>query len=837
MKKLYFITACAFILSNSYSQTVTNASVSCYFSGFKACTPPDTAYVYATVFYGRYAMGDQFTVKLDFTDGSDSVFTSVYDTTSYHKSFFSFNTTHIYSSAGVYSPIVTITDKNNITVSYASINPAIESDVCNNIKVRLFYDKNNNCVYDAGDSLVMYPYCSATLDVSGASVNSASDGLGNAFVSIPLGLAGVLQCNPSLPTGYAMRCSSYASFTATLNQQSFDFAIQQVVDGPPPAFVKTDPKSVLVVYRDDDYLDFNKNGISDSKELAEYYQAKRNIPASNLLGVTLIQQNYWYGFGFDMDGWKNFVKNLVYPIKNKIQSLGGDTSIKYIVLCGYGIPEGINVTNLGILTAQYARSTDGMLVALNDVGDTITPKYSYQWDDNPYYESTPTKGGDNGPFSHSKYRLANKKTMYLVSRFDGMDFQAWRNEIDMALYGEKYIAVGSGYYNGMAYSDSYETLDSNISAGYPYQPNVYNDFDKNATYIQTFYQNAGIPFKHENTGSVIGRRDSSGVVVARWDDGTPADSARKAMLYGGWYNYGDYENVFDWIPGAFGSDLNSCSASTVGIGSVCWLANAFRHGLTCGTGVITEPYLPGQSQPDKVIYYLLQGYDFMSAAYAGQPDIKWMGVVIGDPLYNPFDKTKTPVIDNVVQPSTISYSFVNDSTTTVFLDYNTTLAAPEVVKAQLMWGNSTAYTKIKKSDTIYYAHHVFQFTNLKKDSIYHFQICVHDPVGNTWCSYDNMFTPGGSFTTGEKKIGESNALTVFPNPSNGSFNVAYELAGNSTVRVDVLNSLGEVVYSDASYGNKGTYSNNINLSGFAKGIYQLRFSNNDHVINKRIEIF
>ena len=604
----------------------------------------------------------------------------------------------------------------------------------------------------------------------------------------------------------------------------------------PPAFSPTAPSDVLVVYRSDDYLDFNKNGISDSKELAEYYQSKRNIPTSNLLGITMTESNYWVGFGQDKVGWKNFLKELVYPIQKRLMALGGDTSIKYIVLCGYGIPHGLDVTNLGITTAQNARSIDGMLVAMNDIGDTITPKFSNYWETNPYYESSPTRPNDNGSFFHSKYKLSNGKPMYLVSRFIGPDFQMWRNQIDMALYGEKYIYIGKGYYNGVGYSDSNSAFDSTVWAGYPYYPYSYAQFDKNAACIHKHYEAAGIPYMHEDKGSVIGQKDTANKVIATWSDGSVADSARRAMVYGGWYNYGRYVDVFDWIPGAFGCDLNSCSAYQIPIGSPCWLANAFRKGLTCGTGVIAEPYLSGQSQPNDVIYYLLNGYDFMSAAYLGQPDIKWMGLVIGDPLYNPFSKSKVPAIDNSIQPSTVTYDFESDSSTTVFLDYNVTLANPEVVKAKLQWGTSGVYNRIKKSDSLFYAHHIFKFKGLSKDSVYHFQICVFDPVGNTWCSVDHIFSTNGNFSTGIKTGNDDNLFTVFPNPSDGNFNLSYEVNANSIVQVDVLNMLGEIVYKEVNKSNRGNYSSKLNLQSLAKGAYVMRLSTSTSVVNKRIEI-
>ena len=62
------------------------------------------------------------------------------------------------------------------------------------------------------------------------------------------------------------------------------------------AFAATDlnGSKVLVVYRTGG-VDADKNGIADSEQLARYYAAKRNVPAANLLPVTLsVPYNYYY---------------------------------------------------------------------------------------------------------------------------------------------------------------------------------------------------------------------------------------------------------------------------------------------------------------------------------------------------------------------------------------------------------------------------------------------------------------------------------------------------------------------------------------------------------------
>src|SRR5512137_414382 len=58
-----------------------------------------------------------------------------------------------------------------------------------------------------------------------------------------------------------------------------------------PATADDSPRRVLVIYKAND-LDQDTNGVPDSRDLALYYQAKRGVPASNLLGLTTTLSAY-----------------------------------------------------------------------------------------------------------------------------------------------------------------------------------------------------------------------------------------------------------------------------------------------------------------------------------------------------------------------------------------------------------------------------------------------------------------------------------------------------------------------------------------------------------------
>ncbi|QKG53569.1 T9SS type A sorting domain-containing protein [Hymenobacter sp. BRD67] len=78
------------------------------------------------------------------------------------------------------------------------------------------------------------------------------------------------------------------------------------------------------------------------------------------------------------------------------------------------------------------------------------------------------------------------------------------------------------------------------------------------------------------------------------------------------------------------------------------------------------------------------------------------------------------------------------------------------------------------------------------------------------------------------------ATTVFPNPSNGVF--ALDIHGanaKGSLGVQVSNTLGQVVYTGSARDN---YSNKLDLSNLAPGLYNLQLRNGDDTLTRQIAI-
>ncbi len=70
-------------------------------------------------------------------------------------------------------------------------------------------------------------------------------------------------------------------------------------------------------------------------------------------------------------------------------------------------------------------------------------------------------------------------------------------------------------------------------------------------------------------------------------------------------------------------------------------------------------------------------------------------------------------------------------------------------------------------------------------------------------------------------------IELFPNPNNGSFTVIADCDGgnNSTVTIEVLNTLGQVIYSDGATVQNNALNKKMSLQNIPDGIYLLRLSN------------
>jgi hypothetical protein len=508
-------------------------------------------------------------------------------------------------------------------------------------------------------------------------------------------------------------------------------ALCLAVAGMLPATVSaTAPSQVLVVYPLNS-VDWNNNGIGDSRELADYYVDRRGVPSDHVLAVTIsVPYGYYY-----VGEYGTFYNDLVAPIKSKLSQLGPH-NIDIILLAGSIPTEVRDEDNRPVAVDSVLM----MLQSLNPNSNTIRPTL------NPYFEASPTFGADLGHFSHS-YKMTGGYDIYLVSRLGSGNALRGIDQIDQAIYAERYLSSAPGSYSGHIYVDSLygqgggstSYTDAFLTSQSAVQDGDYNGpylADLNIAYTEHYALSYGFPLKWENTTSGV----SIGDPGAFFSDGAIATNAPRALFYGGWYNYGRYNDVWDWLPGSVACDLNS--GNTFGTGAI-------SHGATAACYVIGEPYLNYHQRPNILIYYLLSGYNFAEASTLSTPGMAWMGINEGDPLYTPLGP-KVQVRDTTPPMLVSGYPLVSQgsqSTDRIIHVRVHNSPEPDVVVAAVDYGRDTNYGSTATSGPGYKSRLSFPLSGLESNAVYHYRLRLTDPVGNITTTGDFTFTTGAGPST------------------------------------------------------------------------------------------
>jgi uncharacterized protein (TIGR03790 family) len=466
----------------------------------------------------------------------------------------------------------------------------------------------------------------------------------------------------------------------------------------------------------------DKDGTADSVQLARYYALKRNVPAVNLLPVNIsIGSRSAYAKG----EYAQFYTDIVTPIVGRLKDLG-PTTIDVILLAG-DVPKTV-YDSVGL-----ARSTDSLLAAINTL---TSQEASITILTNPYFEASPSFGTDRGNFRHVMYTVGGTD-MYLVNRLGGDWSLRGIDQIDNALYAEYFLSVTAGGYHGSAYVDTQYGLSGKsyteevVFAQPAVQAGSFNtsaDADLNLASTAGFAKRAGLSVRWENTTAGV----RIGEVGAKYSDGTPAAAAPRALFYAGWYNFNRYNDVYEWLPGSFASDVNSAPK----FGQA-----ALSKGASAASYVVAEPYLSGHQRPNVIIYYLLKGYNYAEASALGTPYLRWMNVNEGDPLYTPLSASKILRVDSRIPALKASYPQVTVDTAKGFATIKLAVddsMEPEVVKAVVEYGTTAIYGSSVSSSGFSRTPSVD--LPWVPGQTYYYRVILTDPVGNVTTG-DYVYAP------------------------------------------------------------------------------------------------
>lgn len=342
--------------------------------------------------------------------------------------------------------------------------------------------------------------------------------------------------------------------------------------------------------------------VTGSQDVAAYYAELRAIPAEHLCAVSASDPTVLPGGAYEA---------FLATVMDCVDAVG--PHVHYLVPV-WGVPYKVEgrIDDLAGTGAKATVSLDALLAYGRGSAALGAPA------SNPIYQYGASLSATYQPYvPFGQLRPSLAGDYFLVARIDGADAAAAMALVDRTAEAEARVAAGT--LTGTVYVDG--------NRGLPHPAS-----DAFGSYEGGEWNIIGV----ENVMTAFGRHP----VVADYDGaefGTdPAPlTCPDALYYAGWYSFGNYNDVFTWVPGAIGGHLDSCSACDLR-GDRDWSARALRRGITATFGAVNEPYVAGMPEYDQFFLYLTQGASYGEAAYESTVFGAWMVVWAGDPLYRPY---------------------------------------------------------------------------------------------------------------------------------------------------------------------------------------------------------
>lgn len=358
--------------------------------------------------------------------------------------------------------------------------------------------------------------------------------------------------------------------------------------------------------------------VPESKDIAEHYAKRRQVPAGQIFGFALTTNEEISRVEFRdalqiplakaLEAKKlwRMASHEVPATANRPSHVGRSvvqSSIRYAVLC-FGVPLRIDpAVNLKEEGTEMLRPEMLRNEAAVDSELALLPMIE---------EKLPLAGPLGNPAFASTNEAILQPTngVLLVARLDGPSAGIARALVDKALEGER-----EGLW-GRAYFDLRNTTEPGFKMG--------DDWIRGASEI---CKRLGFEtIVDENPGT--------------FPAGFPMS---QIAIYIGWYTdsaCGPFaQPTVEFMPGAFAYHLHSFSAASLRTTTKFWAGALLAKGVTITMGCVWEPYLAGTPEMDVFASRLIfNGFTFGQAAYACQRVLSWQTAVIGDPLYRPFGR-------------------------------------------------------------------------------------------------------------------------------------------------------------------------------------------------------
>lgn len=383
----------------------------------------------------------------------------------------------------------------------------------------------------------------------------------------------------------------------------------------------------LLALQPDEILVLANTNHAASVRLARYYCERRGLPPGNVvplaLGATLR----------DSIGRDDYETRIARPIRRLFSTRDDMAKIRCLVTT-YGIPYKVGRRGplvpfegrLKQLRQQLEQETDAIgqleandmhgsaehsrrtqrVTALQAQVDWITGKETHASVDS---ELSMVLFGKYELYRWQPNHLRNNAPQpfrtLMVSRLDGPDYAVAAGLVDKAIEAEANRLIGTAY----------------IDSRGIFSKDMYGYYDQSLRDLALVIQlRTSMPVKEERTSALF-------------EPGSCPDTA----LYCGWYSVGKYVDAFEFVPGAVGFHIASFEAASLrDPNSTQWCPAMLTRGITATLGPVAEPYLHSFPEPKAFFSELFAGSCLVEAFYRTKPFNSWQLVLVGDPLYRPF---------------------------------------------------------------------------------------------------------------------------------------------------------------------------------------------------------
>ncbi len=227
-----------------------------------------------------------------------------------------------------------------------------------------------------------------------------------------------------------------------------------------------------------------------------------------------------------------------------------------------------------------------------------------RWIPNPYFLGFQGK---------TMPQMPPREKVLMVARLDGPSPQVVRRIVDDAIEVEKKGLQGKAYFDARWPRPAKEKEPKNIGYGF-YDLSIHKAAER-------VHMSGRMPVVLNAEGALF----------------QPGDCPA-ASLYCGWYQLAHYVDAFEWQPGAVGYHIASSECATLSPGSSqVWCKRMLEEGVAATIGPVSEPFVQAFPIPEMFFGLLLEGRWALAECYAlSLPFLSWQMVLVGDPLYRPF---------------------------------------------------------------------------------------------------------------------------------------------------------------------------------------------------------